>query len=315
MLMVGCLLQPLLAFVYWTQLKPYLTWAHHRVVDVTLFPSPVRWSLVDAYVAHTIARETKPLVLVMGDSEPYGLHVEDNLTFSHLLAERLPDYAVFNLSFIDGRFTDMEQVIDSLIRHNVHPAFVIFDINITHFFGPRESHPHDPNVVLVSPPLPLWAAVAAATLPNVQQVFRVKENRPVIRPDTFEYVPLPKDYLPRIASPLFDHSFSHLLDKLNPLGGKIVAYMAPYAVESFAHYGFDESAFRRLSAGYTGICRKSGVRCLDLSETLTLDDFIDIIHLNRQGHALLAQRLQEEIVKTSSKASRVTATSQLQNEQ
>jgi len=67
----------------------------------------------------------------------------------------------------------------------------------------------------------------------VKRVFRVKENRPVIRPETLEYVRLPQDYLPRVASPLFDPAFSHLLDKLKPLGGRIVAYMAPYAVESF----------------------------------------------------------------------------------
>lgn len=310
-LAVGCLLQPLLAITYWRLLEPYAGWSRHRVFDVTDFAPLVRWSLVDAYIANTVAKEKKPLVLVLGDSEPYGLHVEDDRIFSRLLANDFPNYAVFNISFLDGRFADMEQVIDSLRRHNVHAEFVIFNIDITHFGNTGERYNGDSGRVLDSAHVPLWLAVTAATLPNARSVWRLKDKQVVIRSESFNYVPLPGNYLPDDGLPLFEVQFRQLLTRLKPIGTNIVAYMSPFATESFEHYGFDEKAFRRLTARYTDICRDSGVKygvkCLDLSAAMTINDFNDIIHLNRRGHARVAQRLRREIASESGVASRVAA--------
>lgn len=306
-LAVGCLLQPILVIEYWKLLEPYVHWAHHRVVDITGFPPLVRWSLVDAYIANTVAKVKKPLILVLGDSEPYGLHVEDDRIFSRLLANDLPNYAVFNISFLDGRFADMEQAIDSLKRHNVHAEFVIFDVDITHFGNAGAQHGGDSSKILTSTHVPLWVAVTAATLPNVRNVWRLKDKQAVIRTESFNYVPLPGNYLPNDGLPLFKAQFGQLLTRLKPISTNIVAYMSPFATESFEHYGFDEMAFRKLTARYTDICRDSGVKygvkCLNLSAAMTMDDFNDIIHLNRRGHARVARRLRQEIASESGTAS------------
>ena len=135
-LAIGCLLQLLLAIVYWKLIEPYRTWQQLRVVEVTSFPLRIRLPLVDGYIANTVAKQTKPLVLVMGDSESYGPYVEDHLTFSHLLAQHLPNYAVFNISIKGAQLADIDKLIDSLERYNVHPEFIIFDVNFAHFRNP-----------------------------------------------------------------------------------------------------------------------------------------------------------------------------------
>jgi hypothetical protein len=110
-------------------------------------------------------------------------------------------------------------------------------------------------------------------------------------------MPLPRDVIPREPSPVFDESLKHVLSRLKRVGKNIVVYTAPFAIESFGHYGFNDTAFRKLAAHYNGICQDLGADCLDLSGALPMDNFIDIIHLNRQGHAFMAQRLEEEILK------------------
>ena len=304
---IACLLQLLLALVYWKLVDPYWTWRQDRVVEITSFPARIRRALVDGYIANTVAKETKPLVLVMGDSEPYGIYVDDRLTFSHLLAQRFPNYAVFNISFKGAHLGDIDKVIDSLERYDVHPEFVIFDVDFAHFRNPGNSQDDDPDV-LPSTYVPIWLAIAEATLPDVRIVSRFRNRRAELRPETFNYLPLPRDAIPRDPSPAFDESFKHVLRRLKTLSKNIIAYMPPFATESFRHYGYDDIAFQRVAAHYITTCQDVGADCLDLSGVLPLHDFIDIIHLNRHGHAFMAQRLEEEIIKQSRTISRATTT-------
>jgi hypothetical protein len=294
-LAIGCLLQLLLAIVYWKLIEPYRTWQQLRVVEVTSFPLRIRLPLVDGYIANTVAKQTKPLVLVMGDSEPYGPYVEDHLTFSYLLAQHLPNYAVFNISIKGAQLADIDKLIDSLERYNVHPEFIIFDVNFAHFRSPGNML--DDQEVLPQTSIPMWLAIASVTLPNVRSVYQFRNQWPDLRPETFNYLPLPRDSIPRDQSPVFEESFKHVLSRLKPVSKNIVAYMAPFAIESFRYYGFDDIAFQRIAASYIGICQDLGMDCLDLSGALPIDNFIDIIHLNRQGHAFMAQRLEQEITK------------------
>jgi len=302
-----CLLQLFLALVYWKLIDPYWTWRQYRAVDITSFPVLIRQALVNGYIANTVAKETKPLVLVMGDSEPYGSFVEEPLIFSHLLAQHLPNYAVFDISFKGAHFADIEKVIDSLERYDIHPEFIIFDVNFAHFRKPGNMLDDDPEV-LPQTSIPMWLAIASVTLPNVRSVYQFRNQWPDIRPETFNYLPLPRDSIPRDPSPVFEESFKHVLSRLKPVSKNIVAYMAPFAIESFKYYGFDDIAFQRLAARYNGICQDLGGDCLDLSSALPIENFIDIIHLNRQGHAFMAQRLEQEITKQFREISRATTT-------
>jgi len=295
-LAIGCLLQLLLALVYWKLVEPYWTWRHHRAVEVTRFPSLIRRALVDGYIVNTVAKEAKPIVLVMGDSEPYGAFVDDRLIFSHLLAQRLPNYSVFNISFMGGQFADIEKVLDSLERHNVHPEVLIFDVDFADFRLPSERQDHHRGV-LSSTFAPIYLAIAAATLPDVRSVYHFSNQPPVVHPETFDYLPLMRDSLPSDPPPEFDESFKQVLRRTKRVSPNVVAYIPPFAIESFKYYGFDDVAFKRVAAHYVDICQDFAVDCLDLSGALPIDDFIDIIHLNRQGHALVAQRLEQEITK------------------
>ncbi len=297
-LAIGCLLQMSLALVYWKLVYPYWTWRQERVVEVTSFPLLMRGALVDGYIANTVAKETRPVILVMGDSEPYGPYVDEHLTFSHLLAQRLPNYAVFNVSIKGAQLVDIEKVIDSLERYSVHPEFIIFDVNFAHFRNPGNMQGDDAHV-LSSTYVPIGFAVAAATFADVRNIHRFRNQQPRLLPETFNYLPLPKDSIPREPSPVFEKTFKHVLTRLKHVGKNVVAYTAPFAIGSFKYYGFDEVAFQRLAARYTDICQDLGVDCLDLSGTLTIGDFFDIIHLNRSGHAAMAERLEREISKRS----------------
>ena len=230
----------------------------------------IRWALVDGYIANTVAKETKPLVLVMGDSESYGPYVEDHLTFSYLLAQHLPNYAVFNISIKGAQLADIDKLIDSLERYNVHPEFIIFDVDFAHFKNPGNMQDDDLEV-LPSTYVPIWLAIASATLPDVRSVYEFRNQRPDLRPETFNYLPLPRDSIPRDPSPVFEESFKHVLSRLKPVSKNIVAYVAPFAIESFKYYGFDDIAFQRIAARYIGICQDLGADCLDLSGALPID--------------------------------------------
>jgi hypothetical protein len=293
---IVALLQFSLVLAYWKLIDPYWSSREYRVVEVTSFPLLIRGALIDGYISHTAAEATKPLILVMGDSEPYGPFVEEQLTFARLLARNLPDHTVLNVSIKGARLVDIEKVIDSLERHGIHPEFILFDINFADFRN-LGNMPGDNSHALPSIYIPIAPAIAAATFQGVQSVYHFRHGQTRLLPDTFNYMPLPRDAIPREPSPVFEESLRHVLNRLKHVGKNIVVYTAPFAIESFGHYGFDGAAFRKLAARYNGICRDIGVDCLDLSGTFPMDNFIDIIHLNRQGHAFMAQRLEEEILK------------------
>jgi hypothetical protein len=304
---IGSLLQLLLALVYWNLVEPYWTWRQYRVVEITRFPSLIRRALVDGYIANTVAKQTKPLVLVMGDSEPYGAFVEERLTFSHLLAQHLPNYAVFNISFKGGQFSDIEKVLDSLERYHVHPEMIIFDVDFAHFRVPGDTQ-SDGYGVLPSAFVPIYLAIGAATLPDVRRVYEFSSQSPDLRPDTFNYIPLSRDSLSSDPSPESDESFKHVLRRTTRVSKNVVAYIPPFAIESFKHYGFDDVAFKRVAAHYVGICKNLGVDCLDLSSALPMNNFLDVIHLNGQGHAFMAQRLEQAITRQFREISAAPAT-------
>jgi len=306
---IGCLLQLLLAIFYWKLVEPYWAWSQPRAVEITSFPSLIRRALVDGYVANTVAAESRPLILVMGDSEPYGAFVDERLIFSHLLAQHLPNYAVFNISFKGGQFADIEKVLDSLERHDVHPQLIIFDIDFARFRIAGNMQDDDQSV-LSSTFVPIYVAIGAATLPDVRSVYRFSNRPPDLAPETFGYMPLPRDSFPNGPSPVFDESLRQVLRRTKQISHNVVAYVPPFAIESFKYYGFDDVALQRVAAHYTDTCRSVGVECLNLSSALPLNNFVDIIHLNRRGHAYMAQRLEQEISKHFREISISAATDQ-----
>lgn len=312
LLALVCFLQVVLGFIYWELLQPYLHWQRHRVVEVTSFPPSVRRSLIDAYLANTVSRETRPLILVLGDSESYGAFVDERFTFSHLLAQRFPSFGTYNVSIKGAQLTDIDRIIDSLQRYRIRPAFIIFDIDFASFTRSGDAD-SDASHVLATTRLPMLLTVAGATVPTVRSVYDFGRAQSQEAAGRFSYLPLPRSIFPTNPSDTYDDALVRILTRMKAVSANVIAYVPPFAVAAFERYGFDETAFRRLAVHYVGMCASRGVRCLDLSEALPLSNFMDIIHLNRQGHVVMASRL-ERAIKGSGQhaASKTTATRQAQ---
>ena len=200
----------------------------------------------------------------------------------------------FNISFKGAHLADIEKVIDCLEQHHVRAEFIIFDVDFANFRNPDDADSGESDV-LPSTRLPSELAIAAATFPSVRSVYDFSRRPPDMASEQFNYLPLPKDVLPRDPSPAYDAAFRRVLTRMKGMSKNVIAYVPPFAVEAFGHYGFDVPAFRYLAAYYVAVCHELGVDCLDLSGALPLSDFVDIIHLNQRGHAYLARRLEREI--------------------
>jgi hypothetical protein len=295
-LAVVCLLQMALALVYWKVLQPVLHWPKDRVVDVGRFPALLRRPLLDAYIANTVSKETRPLVLVLGDSEAYGAFADERSIFAHLLSQHLTTVGTFDVSFKGAHLADIEKVIDSMERHRVRPEFIILEVDFANFRKPENSDSADPDVLL-SVRVPIGLAVAMATFSSVRSAYDFSQQPADVEgeSESFNYMALPKDVFPLDPSPAYDAALKRLLVRAKVRSKNVVAYIPPYAVDAFGYYGFDEPTFRKLVDYYLGVCRESGARCLDLSGALPLSNFLDIIHLNKRGHGYLAGRLEQEI--------------------
>jgi hypothetical protein len=260
-----------------------------RVPNVRLVPDEYRAPLLQAYIEDRIRPGGRPLIAVLGDSQSWGFRHREARVFTAILQQQLPAYDVVNLSIVDGRLSDQMMILKMLKAQGIRPRLVITSANITHIKTPD-------LVRLVPSARPYWSYFLSPI--NVYRVgqFAIPKD-PEARDMAYRRFQVPDRFLDSAAGlDGFLRTVEGVLRMARSVGDEVLFYAPPYAVEDFASYKYDRALYDRQVKALMEACHTSGVQCEDLSVALPLSAFQDVVHLNRGGQMLLADKVLAKIL-------------------
>ena len=262
-----------------------LTAANRRLVNVRLVDIHFRLGLIEQFVSNHLG--SKPVIVILGDSQAYGIGQHEGRIFSTQLQNALPGKTILNLSVIDVRIQDQMAILHTLERRKIKLETILLTFNAAHVndYGLRR---------LTDYSMPAWLYFAnpssislirkmglATDLPEKNDLpfaVRTKEN------NRFAFTAFKLDAMKT--------DLSSMLDAARRCARHVILYAPPHAIEGFAAYGYRPEQYRILVATLLGAGRNvRDVECLDLSESMPLAAFQDIVHFNWTGHKMAADTL------------------------
>lgn len=273
-----------------------LTAANQRLVNVRLVDIHFRLGLIEQFVTSHVG--DKPLIIILGDSQSYGIAQHESRIFSTLLQKALPGKAVLNLSIIDARIQDQWAVLRVLKRLNIKPESILISFNAAHAngYGLRRLTDYSiPTWIYFANPcsIPLISKMGLATDPPEQsdRDFKVR-----IEADRFAST--------EAELHAMEADLAHMLDAASKSARHVILYAPPHAISGFEASGYRPEQYRMIVGTLLASGRKvRNVTCLDLSESLPLTAFQDLVHFNWTGHKMAAAALLPLLSDTSLPAS------------
>lgn len=262
---------------------------HSRVFNVRLVPDSYRAPLMDAFIATASTANSKPLIVVLGDSQSWGFRQREERVFSTLLQKKLPHYRVLNLSVVDGRLKDQLAILEMLDARGIRPKLILSSTNLAHVKNTEMQR-------LPKTALPSWAyflsplnvvRIGEFAPPSDREPSEMAYKRFQV-PDRFVDS---KQGLEKSAELL-----ERTLRRARDIAEHVYFYMPPHAVDDFASYNYDRALYDGQVRDLIAACATTGAICDDLSSSLPLKAFQDVVHLNRSGHEKMAAALLPSIL-------------------
>lgn len=276
----------------------------HRLPNIRLVPESCRWAVIDRFI------ELQPVgdadAIIFGDSQMFARGAtQEEIFYMQWLGENA---TVINFSFLAASISDMRKIADELKRRQIRVPTSIQNINISHYIklkniailGETEEATPRKRVLLPRKPNALERIYKNQTLCAFkmrksfsQDTLRTPRYRKLL--PKFSKVKLP-DYFVNFDSEDFYASVPQHIDSFKSISERPIFITAPMAYDKFELYNFDLKNLDSFSVAFQKICHEnSDIECHDLTRSITSEGFMDLIHMNAQGHRLLGQKLKSSV--------------------
>ncbi len=251
-----------------------------------------RLGFIDWFIARRMTGSAKPLIVVLGDSQPYGFGLPEGEIVSARIQEARPAYRVFNLAVQAGTVTDVRAIINRIAKNGVRPNYLVISFKFNDFSGDEDERLGP----LAVPPaiyfMNLQRLVSFGVFDESLRFAGVPDNQFFVYQDTRK-----EDYtLDEVRLTRYLAALREMIAEARRVSDHVILFSTAVVTQSMAtHYGIDVGEYRRIVQVTLEACRAAGVVCLDLTEAFPGTLFFDLVHLNRGGHRALAQRLVEHI--------------------
>ena len=255
-----------------------------RLPNVRTVADRCQLPYVDRFVA--LHDWSQPTLLLLGDSQVFANSLDDHETWGHVLAADL-GLEPLNLSVIDGRPGDTEQVVARVLAAGVTPALTIVDLNRAHL----SLEQRDFRYVQGRAVLPWDYMICAFEMRR-----RLIETNMVLPSNgvpatTYQHIALSPAYLSADQS-VITQLVPTFLNSVASIPGPSAAYVVPNNRDRFVDHEFDLTRYKASGQVIEATCQASRIDlCLGEPTTLTDGDYIDIVHLNPLGNRKFADLL------------------------
>lgn len=276
----------------------------HRLPNIRLVPESCRWAVIERFIELQPVKEAD--AFIFGDSQMFARGAtQDEIFYTEWLGK---DAAVINFSFLAASISDMRKIADELNRRNIKAPSSIQNVNISHFIKlknvtvPGETEDTTPRKRVLLPKKPNTLervyknqALCAFRMRKSfsQDSLRTPRYRKLLT--SFSKVRLPEFFV-NFDSEDFYASVPQHLGSFEAVSERPIFITAPMAYDKFELYDFDLSNLDKFSTAFQELCRKNpGIECHDLTRSMTSEGFMDLIHMNAQGHKMLGEELKRSV--------------------
>lgn len=275
-----------------------------RMAHVRLLPKDIRSAVVRDYARRMPDHSD---VVILGDSQTYGIDLPPSTSLGAYLRNAWRPH-VYNMSIIDGRFSDQLNVIRILKEEGKRFKFLVINIDPAHFKKDLE----DPHYLADANGYSLMFSLATTSAPGIYAPFLKipKVDLPVVRnentsvytldlysqehkpPVEFSEGRQPKDYYVGLDANK-SKDLIKVLEAAASISDKVVAFAAPtsYDIYNEEKYKWNWDT-RPVIHSALAHCRSiERTICVDLSSAIPHEHFIDVIHLRSDGQKMLADLL------------------------
>ena len=287
----------------------------HRLPNIRLVPLDCRYTMIDRFIDLQPVEEAD--VFIFGDSQMFARGATQEEMFSTQWLGTEP--TVINFSFLGASYTNMASIIEELDRRNLKAPLSLTNINLTHYikaigYVKSDSLEDEPLIqkfrrfmaklnqrVL----LPENSGGLSSVFTNrficsfrMRQAFandslRTPRYRKLLT--EFRKVNLRDSYVNFDETDFFE-TVQEDIDKFENISERTIFITAPMAYDKFSLYEFDLGNLDRFSTAFEELCSNHPeIECHDILTSINNEGFVDLIHMNANGHAKLGQILKDII--------------------
>jgi len=289
----------------------------HRMPNIRLVPKGCRWSVIERFIDIQPLNEAD--AIIFGDSQMFARGATQNeIFYTQWLGETA---TVINVSFLAASISDMAKIADELGRRGITVPITLQNVNLTHFIKPpgldenrvensdnaavrlkRLAEQLNKRVLLPSRPSRLSRLYKNRYICAFQmrkefskETLRTPRYRKLLT--KFSKVKLPDFYVTFYDKDFYDSVPRHI-ESFKNISPRTILITAPMAYDKFELYDFDIENLDKFAAAFQTLCDEhKTIECHDLTQSITSEGFMDLIHMNAVGHKLLGQDLKQKVPK------------------
>lgn len=306
----------MLAHLIWSAVVVNLLdhYQHHRLLNIRKTKSVDRdWEAMSSAFVHAVLTDAKkknrPSAIFIGSSLTYGYPWQEPVIFSRVVAERLPDWRVGNLSIIGAGMRGLLDHATCPLRGAIKPDVLVVEIPLVNSIGNLDPAKQqtmrecsassasrvDTLKLVLSRPYGLgWISL----LWDEEAYEKPEENIQIAK--------LPSDYFAtaerfQAVRAQFRSELEVYLNSVAGMGKKVLVYVSPVYTPGIEAAGGDRQAVEAQMAFAYEICKENGkVICIDpASFGLQREMFYNLTHLNQKGHRVLGEWFAQQVLRGS----------------
>lgn len=304
----------LLAHFLWSAIVVGLlnSYYSHRLINILKSEDTgTQWEeMTSAFVNSVLKsaeKDKNPVTLFIGSSVTYGYPWQEQVIFSRVVAERLSDWKVANLSVIGVGVSELTAYVTCPLTGPRKPAIVIAEIPLVNSIGekkPGYARKGQQCAAHSSGDIGYWQLVASRpyglgwiSLLWDEESYEKHEENIVISPVPPGYFATAERF--ESIRSQYEIELTSYLDSVSTMGDKVLVYVSPVYTLGIGSAGGEQSAVEHQIQFTYDICRKHGkVICLDSSPFgARRDFFFNLTHLNQRGHKAMAEWFEQQIRK------------------
>jgi len=283
----------------------------HRLINVRKAKNVgTEWEDMSSAFAETAIKNAlkhgKPSAIFLGSSVTYGYPWQERVAFTKLVAEKLPDWQISNLSIVGAGMRALTDFATCSLTASHRPDVLIVEIPLVN------------STSSISTNDPISGRKCANNFIHGLGYWQLTITRPyglgwvslLWDEESYEkgdsdlvITKLPSTYFAtserfnsiksRYTSELEEH-----LSTISNMGNQVFAYISPIYTPAIEIAGGDRSAVEEQIGLSLEICKRNGrVICLDMSQFGTRRElFYNLTHLNQRGHRALGNWFEQQIL-------------------
>jgi len=254
----------------------------HRILNVRNFDKSLRLGIVQHFFDTRLHNNFD--ALTFGDSQPQGFRFTYDKTFTYLLGKMLKSKKTYNMAIQDGRVLDTIAIVNMMKTKGYKTKIAILSV--------EAGHPQEPNFRRLEEKPSLFPA-RFLFFPRSIFVALVKEKR-LRNPKKFKQRWY-KDPFKDIENNEYYLNLKDLIIGLKEIADEVILYVVPHPREAIEYLGYDYSYLEKYYHRVNKICQTFNVKCLYFSDSFNKDYFIDLVHLNEDGHKKFADIFYDQL--------------------